>query len=252
MKETGVLTKDTFWLITRRYARTRKASEAIDTFGKMGRYGFEMELSDFNILLDALSKARKVAKAQELDEGYREMKVEGFEPDAVTYGIVMNAHCRAGKCDEAISLFREMEAKKCKPSPNIFCILITGLGNEKRLQEAVRILDEMRKCGVGPNSRTYDIIIHHLIKIGKPKTAYKFFQEMSSDEVCEPTLSTLCHEDKLDEACKYFQEMLNLGIRPPGPLFSNLKGSLFDEGRKDTLVHLYRQIEKLRSAAPVR
>jgi pentatricopeptide repeat protein len=61
-------------------------------------------------------------------------------------------------------------------------------------------------------------------------------------------INSLCHESKLDEACMYFQEMLDVGIRPPAQLFSNLKQNLLDEGKKDTVVVFERKLDKLRKA----
>jgi hypothetical protein len=46
----------------------------------------------------------------------------------------------------------------------------------------------------------------------------------------------------------YFQEMLDVGIRPPAQLFSNLKQNLLDEGKKDTVVVFERKLDKLRKA----
>lgn len=63
----------------------------------------------------------------------------------------------------------------------------------------------MRECGVGPNSRTYDIILHHLVKAGRTEEAYSLFQKMSSEPGCQATTSTyeivmrmLCNEDQVD------------------------------------------------------
>ena len=132
------------------------------------------------------------------------MKDEGSEPDVVTYGILISAYCKA---NGAIELFHEMEAKNCKPGPHVFCTSINGLGSEKRLSEALqfferskscgfapetptynslvgaycwsmkmddafRVIDDMRRILVGPNSTTYDIILHHLIKARRTKDAW--------------------------------------------------------------------------------
>ena len=59
-------------------------------------------------------------------------------------------------------------------------------------------------------------------------------------------INSLCHEYKLGHACKYFQEMLDAGIRPPAKMFSNLKQALLDQGKKDTALYLSRKIDKLR------
>ena len=65
-------------------------------------------------------------------------------------------------------------------------------------------------------------------------------------------INSLSHENKLDDACKYFQEMLDKGIRPPAQMFSKLKQALLDEGREDTALILAQKIDKLRKAPLVR
>jgi pentatricopeptide repeat protein len=58
-------------------------------------------------------------------------------------------------------------------------------------------------------------------------------------------INNLCHENKLDDACKYFQTMLDMGIRPPTPMFSNLKQALLEEGKEDIVITLNKRLEKL-------
>ncbi|CAO2828552.1 unnamed protein product [Amaranthus hypochondriacus] len=357
MKSKGLLTKYTFNLIIRRYARAKRVEDAINTFEGMKQYGMKIDSSDLNKFLDTMCKSRQVKDAHKMfdemkkrgfkpdqksytiliegygqqqnlvkvNEVYSEMKDEGFELDVVAYGIIMNAYCRVGKIDRAVEMFSEMEEKGVKPSPHIFCILINGLGSYKRLGEALkyfemskasgcvtesptynavvgsycwslrfddafRIMDEMRRFRVGPNSRTYDIILNHLIKAGRGEEAYSVFQKMGNDQGCDPTVSTFeiiirmfCskgelnmavrvwdemkakgiipgmpmfasminsfrHVNQLEDACNYLEEMIDLGIRPPGLVFSSLKQALIDNGKKDTAQILLRKIDAMKLA----
>ncbi|KAJ4829357.1 hypothetical protein Tsubulata_024236 [Turnera subulata] len=281
MKEKGVLTKDTFSLIARRYARARKADGVIDTFVKMEKYGFEMELSDFNRLMYVLIKANQVTKAQEvfdqmrnrrivpntksytillegwrheknllkLDEGYREMKVEGFEPDA----------WNEKRLQEAVRFFELSKASGFPPEAPTYNALVGDFCSSGRFHDVDRILDEMRKCGemssdevCEPTLSTYEVVMRMFCNEERVDMAIKIWDEMKEKGVLpgmhmfSMLINSLCHEDKVDEACKYFQEMLNLGIRPREASFRILKRSLLYKGRKDTVVHLDRQIEKLR------
>lgn len=300
MNRRKLLSRDTFSLIMRRYARAKKVKETLEAFERMKEFGLEHQVSDFNKLLDVLCKAKYVEKAQEvfdemskrrfkpdvrsytillegwghlqnmlrLDEVYREMKAEGFEPDVVTYGIMINVYCKAWKCNEAMNVFKEMEARNCKASPHIYCCLINGLGGEGRLDEAIavfnqykangfepelptynavvgaycwamrmwdvsRTIKEMKKCRVGPNARTYDIILHHLIKAGRTKEAFAVFQKMSTRLECEPSVSTyeiilrmFCNEERVDMAQKVWCEMKAKGIIPGIHMYSALINSL--------------------------
>ncbi|OVA10639.1 Pentatricopeptide repeat [Macleaya cordata] len=322
MKLKGLLTRDTFGLIERRYARARKPIEAVEAFEKMAKFGLKPELSDFNTLIGTLCKSGQVRKAQELfDEmvkrkkrfepdlktytilldgwgternlvllkkAYTEMRDEGgLEPDVVTFGIIINAYCKSRKYDEALELLREIEAnKKCKPSPHIYCTLISGLGSEKRLNEALEIferskavngsppevptynavvrsfcwsmrlhdayqvVEEMRRNGVGPTSRTYDIILHHLIKARRMKEAYSVFQRMGSEFGCEPNLNTytmivrmLCEEEeRVDMAIKVWDQMKDKGILPSMHMFSALINSLCHENRLDDACKYFQEM----------
>ncbi|CAA0833010.1 Pentatricopeptide repeat-containing protein -mitochondrial [Striga hermonthica] len=354
MRSKGILEKDTFALVCRRYARAKRVKEAIDAFEKMeSKYGLKPNLHDYNRLLDTLSKSTHVNRAQEvfdkwknhrfrpniksytillegwgrecnfleLDEVRRNMIDDGFGPDVVSYGILIKSHCRAKKFDEAVRLYQEMvEKANIKPTPHIYCTLINAFGPEKRLTEALKffklckesndcvieaptynsligaycwsekfdeaykLINEMKKCGVGPNVRTYGIILHHLVKLRRTREAYGLFKRMC----CEPDSSTyeimvrmfcnerrvdmaigllgemksrgllprmhmfaaliegLCSGNRLDEAFGYFMEMLDMGIRPPDRLFKELKKCLVKEGKEDVVVVLAHRIGKLK------
>ncbi|KAL0446797.1 UNVERIFIED_CONTAM: Pentatricopeptide repeat-containing protein, mitochondrial [Sesamum latifolium] len=309
MKSKGLLCKDTFALVSRRFARAKRVKEAIDAFERMEKkYGLKPELQDYNRLLDTLSKSRHVENAQQvfdkwknrrftpdiksytillegwgqecnflrLNEVYREMEEDGFQPDVVTYGILINAYCKGKRYDEAVGLYSEMERKNIKATPHIYCMLINGLGSEKRLNEAVkffelckgssdcvieaptynalvgaycwstrmhdayRVIDEMRRCGVGPNARTYDIILHHLIKLQKTKEAYCVFQKMSDEPWCEPTVSTyeimvriFCNEGRTDMALRVWDQMKARGVLPGMHMFSALINGLCNDSKLD-------------------
>lgn len=56
----------------------------------------------------------------------------------------------------------------------------------------------------------------------------------------------LCYENKLDEACKYFQQMLDVGIRPPAKMFNIFKQALIDGGMEHTAMHFTLKIDKIR------
>ncbi|KAF3976156.1 hypothetical protein CMV_000604 [Castanea mollissima] len=84
-------------------------------------------------MIDTMSKSRNVEKAKEVFNTMkkrREMRDEGFELDVVTYDIIIIAHCKERKY-EALELFREMEAKNFKPTPqSIKTVLIRSLTSD--------------------------------------------------------------------------------------------------------------------------
>ncbi|KAA8532596.1 hypothetical protein F0562_032588 [Nyssa sinensis] len=272
MKQKGLLTKEAFALIARRYARARKAKEAIEAFESMERFGMKPELSDYNRLIDILSKSRHVERAQQvfdkwknrklepdiksytillegwgqeqnllrLDEVYREMRDDGFEPDVVTYGIIIHAYCSEKRLNEALEFFELSKASGFLPEAPTYNAVVGSYCWSMRIYDAYRVVDEMRKCGIGPNSRTYDIILHHLIKARRTKEAYSVFQKMSDEPGCEMSVSTyeiivrmFCNQERVDMALRVWDQMKAKGVLPGMHMFSTLINSLCHDNKLD-------------------
>uniref|UniRef100_A0A5B7CAV8 Pentacotripeptide-repeat region of PRORP domain-containing protein n=1 Tax=Davidia involucrata TaxID=16924 RepID=A0A5B7CAV8_DAVIN len=245
MKQKGLLTKEAFALIVRRYARARKIKESVEAFERMEKFGMKPELSDYNRLIDTLSKSRHVERAQQvfdkwknrkfepdiksytillegwgqeqnllrLDEVYREMRDDGFEPDVVTYGIIINAYCKAKKYDKAIEMFHEMEAKNIEPTPHIYCTLINGLGSEKRLGEALEFFELSKARGFIPEAPTYNAVVGSYCWSKRIYDAYRMVDEMRkcgvgpNSRTYDIILHHLIKARRAKEAYSVFQKM---------------------------------------------
>ncbi|XVF85327.1 hypothetical protein PTKIN_Ptkin17bG0108800 [Pterospermum kingtungense] len=278
MKSRKLLNKDTFALISRRYARARRVEEAIEAFERMEEFGFKLETSDFNRLIDTLSKSRHVEKANKvfdkmkkrrfvpdiksytillegwgkehnllrLDEVYREMKDEGFEPDVVTYGILISAYCKAKKYNKAIELFHEMEAKNCKPSPHVFCTLINGLGSEKRLSEALQFFERSKGCGFAPEAPTYNSLVGAYCWSMKIDDAFRVIDEMRKNSVgpnsrtYDIILHHLIKARRTKDAYLVFQKMFSEpGCEPTVSTYEIIVRMFCNEGQVDKAMEVW-------------
>ncbi|XP_078439029.1 tetratricopeptide repeat (TPR)-like superfamily protein [Wolffia australiana] len=318
MRDRGLLQKETFALISRRYVRAKNIREATLTFDRMRDFGLTADVSDFNSFLDTLSKSKNVKTAQEIfsdlkhrfsidlktytillegwgsvlnlkkmTEVYKEMINDGFEPDTVTYGILIKGFARCRKLDEAEKLFQEMMSRKLKPSPHIYCTLINGLGSEKRLsdaskyfemfkasgspldvptcnamigsycwahkfEDAYKMVSEMREFGVGANARTFEVIIHHLVKAKRIEEARRVFRTMQEEAGCEPELNTytivvrmFCSEGRINEALQVWRMMAGKGIIPSMHMYSVIISGLQRIGRlEDASFYFQEMIER--------
>ncbi|XVF02817.1 hypothetical protein REPUB_Repub04eG0206800 [Reevesia pubescens] len=282
MKSRKLLNKDTFALISRRYARARKVDEAIEAFERMEEFGFELETSDFNRLIDTLSKSRNVEKANKvfdkmkkrrfvpdiksytillegwgkehnllrLDEVYREMKDEGFEPDVVTYGILISAYCKAKKYNQAIELFHEMEAKNCKPSPHVFCSLVNGLGSEKRLSEALQFFERSKSCGFAPEAPTYNSLVGAYCWSMRMDDAFRVIDEMRKNLVgpnsrtYDIILHHLIKARRTKEAYLVFQKMSSEpGCEPTVSTYEIIVRMFCNEEQVDMAMQVWAQMK---------
>ncbi|KAL8052954.1 hypothetical protein ABFX02_05G039300 [Erythranthe guttata] len=254
-------------------SKSRHVENAQEVFDKWKNRRFTPDIKSYTIILEGWGQECNLLR---LDEVYREMKEDGFSPDIVSYGILINAYCKSRKYEEAIELYHEMERKNMKVTPHIYCTLINGLGSEKKLNEAIKffelckgssncvieaptynamvgaycwcermheaygVVEEMRKCGAGPNTRTYDIILHHLVKHQKTKEAYIVFRKMNGEPGCEPSVSTyeiivrmFCKEGRMDMALGVWEEMKGNGVLPGMHMFSALINGLCNDNKLD-------------------
>lgn len=283
MKHAGLLTRETFTLITRRYARARKIKDAIEAFESMPKYGLEPKLSDFNWLIDTLSKSKHVSRAHEifdkmknkrfspdlktytiLLEGwghernllklmdvYLEMKDEGLEPDVVTYGILMNAYCKAQKYDEAVNLYREMVAKTCCPTPHIYCTLINGLGSVHRLDEALKFFELSKASGFTPEIPTYNAVVGSYCWALQFENAYKIVDEMKkcgvgpNSRTYDVIIRHLIKALRTKEAYAVFQKMSGeIGCEPNLNTYTMMISMFCAEGRVDMAMNVWKQMNE--------
>ncbi|XP_021896372.1 pentatricopeptide repeat-containing protein At1g77360, mitochondrial [Carica papaya] len=226
MRNKDMLNVETFCIIMRKYTRAQKVDEAIYTFNIMEKYGIPPNLAAFNGLLSALCKSKNVRKAQEIFDSmkvqftpdsktysillegwgkdpnlpkareiFREMIDVGCNPDIVTYAIMVDVLCKAGRVDEAVGIVKSMDSRDCKPtsfiysrfipSMHTFSVLINGLCEKGNVTKACILLEEMIEKGIRPSSMTFERIRKQLIKEGR-EDVLKFLQEKMNLLVKEP------------------------------------------------------------------
>ncbi|KAK6939912.1 Pentatricopeptide repeat [Dillenia turbinata] len=280
----------------RRFARTQKVEEAIYAFNVMAKYDLVPNLAAFNGLLSALCKAKNVRNAQEIFElrdrlspmskllvfcltggGERpifpsvifgEMVDVGCSPDVVTYKIMVNVLCKAGRIGEALEVVKEMDSSGCKATLFIYSVLVHTYGVENRIEDAVdtffymeivgieddvvvynaligafcsvkkiknvyRVLKDMDCKGVKPNSKTLNIVLNSLIDEEYTNEAFRFFRKMV--KVCQPDADTytvminvFCKRNELNTALKMWKYMGLKEFFPSMHTFSVLIDGLYE------------------------
>ncbi|XLR70366.1 hypothetical protein S83_021038 [Arachis hypogaea] len=207
----------------------------------------------------------------------------GCDPDIVTYGIMVDILCKAGRVDEAVEVVKEMDANNCSATSFIYSVLVHTYGVENQIDEAIntfiemeskglkpdvvvynaligafckankfknvhRVLQEMESNGVDPNSRTCNVIISGLISQGETDRAFRVFRRVVKS--CEPDADTytmlikmFSERNELEIAMKY-GKMIENGT-PQGSTFVKLRQLLIKEGREDMLKFLHEKVDLL-------
>lgn len=167
----------------------------------------------YNVLINAHCDAGRVDTALEV---YRHILANApFSPSPVTYRHLTKGLIDAGRITEAIDLLREMLSRGHGADSLVYNNLMSGFINLGNMDKALELLDELReRCLV------YDGVVHATLmeaywKQGMDKEAMDSYQSLIDRQfkmtpvTCNVLLDTLLKHDKIAEANKLFEHMLD-------------------------------------------
>ncbi|KAM7279338.1 hypothetical protein ACFE04_006472 [Oxalis oulophora] len=83
----------------------------------------------------------------------------GFVPEETTYSRLIAGYSNAGKCEEAIKLYHEMEYRSLNPGSLVFSSLIKGLCQCGKLAEAQKYLKIMKDRALEPYEDVHEAFV---------------------------------------------------------------------------------------------
>ncbi|XVE80091.1 hypothetical protein DITRI_Ditri14bG0111700 [Diplodiscus trichospermus] len=153
----------------------KRIPEALEVFREITARGCIPNVATYNSLIKYLGKIGRMDKLYEL---LNEMEdKEGCSPNNITFGYLLKS---LKKPEEVPSVLERMERNGCKmtcDTCNLILRLYVKWDNEDRVRH---MWDEMDKSGLGPDRRSYTIMIHWLYDKGRIEDALSYFNEMIS------------------------------------------------------------------------
>lgn len=135
--------------------RTAKWKEAEDLLNVMLEAGLLPDSGCCHLLLEHYCGSDQTDSALLLHD-----KLEKLETlwDVKTYNVLLRALILEKRVDEALRIFDCMRRKNVLSRAS-FLVMISGLSQEKEMRKAMQLHDEMLKMGLKPSSRTYKNLI---------------------------------------------------------------------------------------------
>ncbi|GAB4835737.1 hypothetical protein Ancab_000647 [Ancistrocladus abbreviatus] len=202
------------------YVENLKVDLAVEAFKLAGHYGVELSVNSCNPMLVAMVDQGKILVMENV---HKEMIRRKVLPDVITFNIVINVLCKAGKLQKARDLMEDMKAWGISPTVVTYNTLINGYckkGSVGRMCKDDALLKEMLSKKICPNEITYNTLINGFCKDKNLPAAMKVFKDMEMHDLkvdvvtYNSLISGLCNDQKIHEALDLQDEMLGCGLQP--------------------------------------
>ncbi|KAI4382693.1 hypothetical protein MLD38_008626 [Melastoma candidum] len=172
----------TYTILMQALGKAKQIKDALEVYERMKSNGCLADSSFYSSLMYTLSKAGRFKDAWNL---YENMDKDGVKPDLLTYNTLISVACAYSQEETALRILTKMEQDNCKPNLQTYGYLLKMCCRNKRIRIIRFLLDHMFKNDVSIDLSTYNLLVHGLCKSGN-----------------------------IEEACIYFEEMVQMGFVP--------------------------------------
>ncbi|CAF2111844.1 hypothetical protein Bca4012_095281 [Brassica carinata] len=199
--------------------RMNSINEAKELYGKMVATGLVAgDKATAHLLMRASLREEKPEEALEV---FSEAIERGEEPDGLLYSLAIQAYCKTVNLGMAFGLLREMkEKKKLCVSQETYTSVIVALVKQDKVEEAVRLKDEMVSEGIPMNVIAATSLVKGHCKNGDLGSALEMFRKMEKEGPSpnRVTFSVLIEwfskNGDMERVLEFYKKMEALGITP--------------------------------------
>ncbi|KAK9937680.1 hypothetical protein M0R45_014455 [Rubus argutus] len=152
-----------------------RIKKAIQTLYDMPSFGCWPTVKTFNFALHLLVSTKMFDVVHEV---YLVAPKLGIEIDACCLNIIIKGLCESGKWDNALKVLDEFPKQKCEPNALTFSTLMHGLCVNGKVDDAFGLLKRMENEGIDPDTITFNILIAGLRKQRRYDEGIKLLEQM--------------------------------------------------------------------------
>ncbi|XP_074376521.1 pentatricopeptide repeat-containing protein At3g60050-like [Apium graveolens] len=121
------------------------ARKTVERFVKLKSFSYRPFKHSFNAILYSILTVKQYKLIEWV---YRQMLIEGHDPDILTYNVLMVAKYRLGKLEQFHKLLEEMGRNGFSPDSYTFNILLHVIGKGDKPLPAFNLLNYMKEVGI--------------------------------------------------------------------------------------------------------
>ncbi|XP_058774915.1 putative pentatricopeptide repeat-containing protein At5g08310, mitochondrial [Vicia villosa] len=226
-------TPGAFSFFLRCLGNLRLAQEAHHLFDEMSLKGLCVpDRLCYNALLEVISKSGSLHL---MEMRLNEMKGFGWEFDKYTLMPILVTYCNAGRFDQALSVYKEMEEKGWVDDRvcSMMAVYFSKLG---KVDKAFEMVERMGEHGMKLTEKTFCALIHGFVKESRVDKGLQMFDKMRRENGFTPDVSLynvliggLCKINDSDGALSLLSEMKESGVKPDIGIYTKLISSFSDD-----------------------
>lgn len=190
--------------IVKGFAMSRRLDRALAVYDEMRDQGIQCNTITYNTILNALVRCGNLKRLPELLKDMQNSTPK-IEPDMITYSTIMKGYCSAGDLDKGLDLLRDMEQNgQFVPDEVMFNSLLDGCAKERRLENALNLLEKMRAARVAPSNYTLSIMVKLLGRCKRLGRAFAMVKDVTAEFGFRPNIQVYTC---LMQACFHNREL---------------------------------------------
>ncbi|XP_074379226.1 putative pentatricopeptide repeat-containing protein At1g17630 [Apium graveolens] len=230
-------------------------NELLNMYGKLGRMDVATNVFDRMIVRTHISWNTMVSGFSlnyDCDSAFkifRKMKLQGFEPNPVTWTSLLSSYNRCRRFEQALELYNEMRRDGVDCTAEALALIISVCANSNALCTG----EVMHGYTITAGFEDYSFVKNSLLcmygKNGAVRDAEYLFSDMKPKNIVTWNILISCYAESglCDEAFAIFLQLKKLNIdpavRPNVISWSAVIGCFASNGRCEESLHLFRQMQ---------
>ncbi|GKV24231.1 hypothetical protein SLEP1_g33866 [Rubroshorea leprosula] len=243
MREDSCECKDSVFVrVIKTFASAGMVNDAVKMFKSIPKFNCVHWTESFNTLLEIMVKDSNLESAHRLF--VKHSCGWGVKSRVQSLNLLMDALCQCKQSDLALNIFQEMDFQGCYPNRDSYRILMKGLCQDGRLNEAIHLLYSMfwriSHKGSGGDIVIYRTLLYALCDNGKVEEAVEILGKILRKGLKAPKrcchqldLSQCSNGEDIEATKRLINEALIRGGIPSMASYSAMAVDLYDEGRID-------------------